>query len=112
MVNEPSNGGETPLRTAACFGPHDVIKWWIASGREMNLGKPGDIDKTDAIGVAKGNGKTEVVSLRRDSRAMPPRQGVKSGWNWESMVSTTTPPTTPTTPYTTTIPHRPEGHLF
>ena len=29
----------------------------------MNLGKPGDIDKTDAIGAAKKWGKTEVVSL-------------------------------------------------
>jgi len=53
MVNVPNNYGETPLRRAAYWGYHEVIKWWIASGREMNLGKPGDIDKTDAIGVAK-----------------------------------------------------------
>ena len=53
MVNEPRNSGETPLRRAAYYGQHDVIKWWIVSGREMNLGKPGDIDKTDAIGAAK-----------------------------------------------------------
>ena len=39
----------------------DVIKWWIASGREMDLGKPGD-GKTDAIGEAK-KGKTEVATL-------------------------------------------------
>jgi len=40
-----------------------VVRWWIVSGREMNLGKPGDIYKTDAIGAAKRQGKTEVVSL-------------------------------------------------
>jgi len=63
MVNEPSNDGYTPLFGAANRGHQEVIKWWIASGREMNLGKPGDIDKTDAIGAAKKREKTEVVSL-------------------------------------------------
>jgi len=62
-VNEPDNGGFTPLRFAALHGHFDIIKWWIASGREMDLGKPGDADKTDAIGVAKRRGKTEVVTL-------------------------------------------------
>jgi len=51
-VNELDNLGTTPLWTAAYRGQVDVIKWWIASGREANLGKPGN-DKTDAIGVAK-----------------------------------------------------------
>ena len=62
-VNEPRNYGETPLRWAAVNGPLDVIRWWIASGREMDLGKPGDVGKTDAIGVAKEWGKKEVVTL-------------------------------------------------
>ena len=62
-VNEPDNYGRTPLYHAARYGQLDVIMWWIASGREMDLGKPGDVDKTDAIGAAKKNGKTEVVSL-------------------------------------------------
>jgi len=61
MVEEPNNYGATPLQNAAYWGRHDEIKWWIASGREMNLGTPGDISKTDAIGAAKE--KTEVVSL-------------------------------------------------
>jgi len=60
--NEPNNFGETPLRNAAGNGSLDFIKLWIASGREMDLGKPGD-DKTDAIGRAKKQGKTEVVTL-------------------------------------------------
>jgi len=42
MVNEPDNDGATPLRWAAFKGNQDVIKWWISSGREMDLGKPGN----------------------------------------------------------------------
>jgi len=29
----------------------------------MDLGEPGDVDRTDAIGVAKQNGRAEVVAL-------------------------------------------------
>ena len=62
MVNQPSDYGETPLWWAAHQGHQDVIKWWIASGREIDLEKPGG-GRTDAIGEAKRQGKTEVVSL-------------------------------------------------
>jgi len=62
-VNEPNRNGYPPLFCAAYFGHLDIIKWWIASGRQMDLGKPGDIDKTDAIGGAKIYGRTKVVSL-------------------------------------------------
>ena len=72
-VNEPDRDGYTPLFWAARDGYLDVIKWWIASGREMDLGEPGDIEKTDAIGVAKKNGRTEVGAFWRDSRVMLPK---------------------------------------
>ena len=62
-VNEPNKGGRTPLRCAAGNGHLEIIRWWIASGREVDLGKPGDVGKTDAIGVAKEWGKKEVVTL-------------------------------------------------
>ena len=62
-VNEPDNYGCTPLWYAAYFGFLGVIKVWIASGREIDLGKPGNVSKTDAIGGAKDNRKTEVVTL-------------------------------------------------
>jgi len=52
-VNEPSKSGQTPLYCAADWRSLPLIKWWIASGREMDLGTPGDVDQTDAIGVAK-----------------------------------------------------------
>jgi len=61
-VTEVGNGGFTPLRSAACWGHVDVIKWWIASGREMNLGKLGN-EQTDAIGNAKTNRHSDVVTL-------------------------------------------------
>ena len=70
-VNELDNGGHTPLWWAARYGSLDVIKLWIASGREMDLGKPGDIDKTDAIGVAKEVGNTEVVTLLERFKSDP-----------------------------------------
>ena len=62
-VNEPAKDGYTPLWYAAYFGFLGVIKVWIASGREIDLGKPGDVSKTDAIGGAKKKGKTDVVTL-------------------------------------------------
>ena len=73
-VTEPDSKGRTPLWYAARFGHLDEIKWWIASGREMDLGTPGDVDKTDAIGAAKKvvgawlsfakkRRKTDVVTL-------------------------------------------------
>ena len=67
-VNEPDQFGCTPLWGAALRDCPNVIKWWIASGREMDLGAPGDVDKTDAIGVAKKKGKTEV---RKPSSCWP-----------------------------------------
>ena len=60
-VNEPTNDGETPLYWAAVNGYLDVIQWWIASGREMNLGEPGHY-KSDAIGEAMKIGWAEVVT--------------------------------------------------
>ena len=61
-VNEPVNGGHTPLCWLARQGHLDIIKWWIAFGREMDLGTPGD-SSTDAIGEAEERRKTEVVTL-------------------------------------------------
>ena len=61
-VNEPGGDGSTPLTEAASEGRLDVIKWWIASEREMNLGTPGN-EEMDAIGEAEKEGKTEVVAL-------------------------------------------------
>jgi len=58
-LNVPNNRGFTPLLLAAFYGHLGVIKWWIVSGREMELGEPGN-EKTDVIREAKKQGKTEV----------------------------------------------------
>jgi len=79
MVNEPGKTGTTPIWRAAFGGHLEVIKWWIASGREMYLGEPGDVNSTDAIGVAKEEGNTEVVALleRFESDAIQTRHAIR-----------------------------------
>ena len=59
---ETDDYGRTPLFKAACCGHLDVIRWWIVSGRDMDLGTPTEYN-TDAIGAAKKSGQTEVVTL-------------------------------------------------
>jgi len=83
-VNETDNNGHTPLWRAARNGRLEVIKVWIASGREMDLGKPGDIVTTDAIGVAKEGGSTEVATLleRFKSDASKTRHAVRVEIGW------------------------------
>jgi len=70
-VNDPDGGGHTPLFYAAAYDRIDVLRWWIASGREMDLGKPGDVSRTDAIGGAKKGGKKEVVTLLERFKKFP-----------------------------------------
>jgi len=79
MVNEPRIDGRTPLGFAAVNGHVDTIRWWIASGREMDLGKPGDVHKTDAIGVAMENHRMEIATLleRFKSDASKTRRAVR-----------------------------------
>jgi len=69
-VNESLNDGETPLLWAAYKGHLDVVQWWIASGREMDLGEPGD-DRTDAIGGAMEREDTEMVTLLESFKEDP-----------------------------------------
>ena len=83
-VNDSDNDGITPLWVAATFGHLDIIRWWIASGREMDLGKPGDVDKTDAIGRAKDRRNTAVVTLleRFKSDAAKTRHAMRLELGW------------------------------
>jgi len=88
-VNEPNKYRRTPLWCAAFRGFLDVIKWWIASGREMDLGKPGDVDYTDAIGGAKRRGKTEVVTLleRFENDAAQTRHAIRVELGWYDLAA-------------------------
>jgi len=82
-VNEPDGNGTTPLWVAANLGFLDVIKWWMASGTEMDLGKPGNIYR-DVIGGAEKNGKTEVVALLERFKENPAetRRAVRMEVGW------------------------------
>jgi len=61
-INEPNIDGCTPLWDFVCNGHIDGIRWWIASGREIDLGKPGD-KETDVILLATTEERTEVATL-------------------------------------------------
>ena len=88
-VNETNNGGSTPLRYAAHRGHLDIIKSWIASGREMDLGTPGN-SQTDALGEAKKYGETAVAPLLERFKENPEetrhRMRVQLGWYDEAAV--------------------------
>ena len=62
LLNERTAEGGTAIIDAASKG-HIDVKWWIASGREMNLGEPGDVSKTDAIGIARKRGGTAAAEV-------------------------------------------------
>jgi len=70
-VNEPSYGA-TPLWYAAYYRHLDMIKWWIASGREIDLGKPGDIDNSEVVTLLE-RFKSDAVKTRHAAR-------VELGW--------------------------------
>jgi len=82
-VNEPNNSGLTPLWWSACGNYLGVIKWWIVSGREMDLVTPGN-DRTDAIGIAKKLDRTKVVTLLEKFKENPnkTRHGVRVEVGW------------------------------
>ena len=57
---EPDHN-ENALWYAAREGQLEIIKWWIASGRDMDLGRPET--PSSAVEVAENGGKREVVAL-------------------------------------------------
>jgi len=81
-VNEPSSDGRTPLWWAARYGHVDVIKLWIAFGREMDLGKY--VDFTDAIAAGNNHGRTAVVALleRFKNDAAKTRHAMRVDLDW------------------------------
>lgn len=75
LVNLGEASGITPLHSAASAGHLEVIRRWIASGRDLDLGAPGE-EKTDAIGAARREGRGEVVELLERFRGDP--EGVRA----------------------------------
>jgi ankyrin repeat protein len=72
-INMADNKGCTPLWYASCYEHLEVIKWMIASGREINLDKKGKRagNQYTATEIARREKKTEVVSLLERLMANP-----------------------------------------
>jgi hypothetical protein len=80
-LNRADNAGRLPLVLAA-WGSSEVVLWWLASGRELNLGQEGNID-TDAILAARVSSaywhkETEV--LLRLFRTRPEEARLEARW--------------------------------
>ena len=69
-LGEPENDGYTPLYWAAFGGYLEVIRWWIASGREIDLGEQGNW-RTDAVLAAEEMDFTDVVTLLQGFKDNP-----------------------------------------
>jgi len=69
-LNVVDRHGWSALRGPAYHGRLGVFKWWIASGREMDLGTPGDWE-TDVIGATEWSRTTEVAELLKRFRKDP-----------------------------------------
>lgn len=71
ILDEATVRGNTPLMMATRW--EILVKCWIASGREMDLGEPGN-PKTDVVGaLRRRNEKRGVISLLERFRENPTR---------------------------------------
>ena len=61
------------------FGHLDVIKWWIASGRYMDLGEPGNY-LTDAIGEASAEVGSLLERFKSETTQTRHAMRVDVGW--------------------------------
>ena len=72
-VNRLIFGKESPLcRAIMMHGNITVVQWWIASGREMNLGSP-ENDLTDATTTAKITKQRRIALLLKNFKENPDR---------------------------------------
>jgi ankyrin repeat protein len=60
-VNLPNNDGYTPLMRAAKEGYIDIVKYWIASGRGMDLKK--ELTGRNAMNISALHGRREMTAL-------------------------------------------------
>jgi len=82
-VDETDACGLTSLMLAAYSENYGVIKWWIASGREVNVGEPGDATN-DVIGRAVDGGQIDVATLLERFKENPEetRHSVRMELGW------------------------------
>jgi len=80
ITRNPNQSGSTPLRRAVINGCLGVVKVWIASGREMDLGELGD-GRTDALQVAKERGMATLLErFKEDPEETRHQVRVNLGW--------------------------------
>lgn len=86
-VNEPAKNGCTPSWAVTFEGHSDIIQWWIASGREMDLGKPRKWE-SDVVWAAERRKHPKVVALLESFRDYPVETRraarIKVGWSNEA----------------------------
>jgi hypothetical protein len=68
-LNEPADR-TTPLLCIAYYGRLEILKYWITSGREMDLGESGNLIN-DSIKKAKFRKHVEVLSILEKVRDCP-----------------------------------------
>ena len=82
-VNIPGNSGCHPFQNPAMQGYGETIKWYIASGREINQDEVEDV-LSDAIAIATENGEAEVTTLLEKFKENPEdirhRMRMELGW--------------------------------
>jgi len=62
LAGKSAGDARTALWWASYHGHLDIVRWWIASGRDLELGEPGD-SLTDVLGAARDMRNVEVVGL-------------------------------------------------
>lgn len=80
--NKPNFDGRTPLWMLAAIASHEMIKYWVASGREMDLGE--EFGNADVIGEARSVRMFEIADLLEKFKENPEKVRhevrVKIGW--------------------------------
>lgn len=85
--NDPDYQGDSPLWGAVRTGNVEAVRWWIASGRRMELGHPGP-ERNDVIAMAKRLNRPALLSLLEMIRDRPGlarhRIRLELGWYGEA----------------------------
>jgi len=69
-LNQRNTSGFTPLYWLVYYTFIESIKWWVASGRDMDMGEP-ENPRSNVLHDAIDRGKIEVKSLLERYRANP-----------------------------------------
>lgn len=87
VLDCPDIFGKTALWNAVRRGHIEVIKWWLASGRELDLGRSRNW-RTDPIAMGQKTGQVDAVDLlkrfKEDAKKTRHEMRVEVGWYAET----------------------------